>query len=85
MKRHDNNVRDLRGRNLSERANTERGSGPLKYGKASQSPMAENVGDIDLHKGAGDDTDTQTNNGQEPVTPRNRKAADINGVQWRGE
>jgi hypothetical protein len=80
MKRHNNNVRDLRGGKPSD----ERRNDTLKYGKASQSPMAENVGNINLHKGAGDDTDTQ---GQpnENVQPQNRRAADINGVEWRGE
>jgi hypothetical protein len=80
MKRYDNNVRDLRGGKPSD----ERKNEPLKYGKASQSPMAEGVGNIDLHKGAGDDTDTQGHS-DETVQPKNRRAADINGVEWRGE
>jgi hypothetical protein len=46
--------------------------------------MAEGVGNIDLHKGAGDDTDTQ-GHPNEPVPPKSRRAADINGVEWRGE
>jgi hypothetical protein len=80
MKRHNNNVRDIRG----SKANDERRTDTLKYGKASQSPMAENVGNINLHKGAGDDTDTQ---GQpnESVQPKNRRSADINGVEWSEE
>jgi hypothetical protein len=80
MKRYDNNVRDLRGSKPSD----ERKNEPLKYGKASQSPMAERVGNINLHKGAGDDTDTQ-GHPDEAVQPKNRRAADINGVEWRGE
>jgi hypothetical protein len=85
MKRYDNNVRDLRGNKPTERARSEREGDTLKYGKPSQSPMAENVGDINLHRGAGDDTDTQTGTPDEPVAPRSRRAADINGVEWRGE
>ena len=90
MKRYDNNVRDLRsfkglsGREESERRSEVRKNDTLKYGKPSQSPMAENVGDINLHKGAGDDTDTQ-GDPKEAVQPKNRRAADINGVEWRGE
>ena len=80
MKRYDNNVRDLRGRGNED----QRKNDTLKYGKAAQSPMAENVGDINLHRGAGDDTDTQGHK-DEPVQPKNRRAADINGVEWRGE
>lgn len=78
MKRHNNNIRDLRGSKPADRQET------LKYGKSSQSPMAENVGNIDLHKGAGDDTDTQ-GHPHETVQPKNRRAADINGVEWRDE
>ena len=86
MKRYDNNVRDLRNRgNESDHRKSEtRNNETLKYGKASQSRMAENVGNIDLHKGAGDDTDVQGHK-DEPVQPKNRRAADINGVEWRGE
>jgi hypothetical protein len=80
MKRHNNNVRDLRGGKSSD----ERKNDTLKYGKASQSPMAEGVGNINLHKGAGDDTDSQ-GHPNESVQPKNRRAADINGVEWRGE
>jgi hypothetical protein len=80
MKRHNNNVRDLRGGKPSD----ERKNDTLKYGKASQSPMAEGVGNINLHKGAGDDTDSQ-GHPSESVQPKNRRAADINGVEWRGE
>lgn len=54
----------------------------VEDGKSSQSPMAENVGDIDLHKGAGDDTDVQSSDHREPLRPLNRRAADINGVDW---
>ena len=86
MKRYDNNVRDLRSRGNEDeqRRDNARKNDTLKYGKASQSPMAENVGNINLHKGAGDDTDVQGHK-DEPVQPKNRRAADINGVEWRGE
>jgi hypothetical protein len=86
MKRYNNNVRDLRSRGNEDeqRRDNIRKNDTLKYGKASQSPMAENVGNINLHKGAGDDTDVQGHK-DEPVQPKNRRAADINGVEWRGE
>jgi hypothetical protein len=94
MKRYDNNVRDLRSfkglkgredeRRLGDQRSDERNRDTLRYGKPSQSPMAENVGNINLHKGAGDDTDTQ-GNPNDAVPPKNRRAADINGVEWRGE
>ncbi len=41
-------------------------------------------GIINLHKGAGDDTETQ-GLPNESVPPKNQRAADINGVEWRGE
>ena len=88
MKRYNNNVRDLRsfkgssGIDPEERRSEVRKNDTLKYGKSSQSPMAERVGSIDLHKGAGDDTDTQ-GDPKEAVQPKSRRAADINGVEWR--
>lgn len=85
---HDNNVRDLRGsRSRSDESiqtSVTRNEG-LKYGKASQSPMAENVGDINLHNGAGDDTEMQTGHQFESVMPKSQRAADLNGVDWEGE
>lgn len=82
MKRHNKNVRDLRG--SKEQSEDQRNAETLRYGKAAQSPMVEGVGNINMRKGAGDDTDTQGLPNR-AVPPKNQRAADINGVEWRGE
>lgn len=58
--------------------------GKVARGKSSQSPMAENVGEIDRNH-AGTDTEIQNVSNDEPVKPASQRAADINGVEYEAE